>query len=210
MIKHTRADIESVLVDVRKSYRTLYTYQKMVLDLAKYIGDRLSFSYAGGWPKFSGDSPRTGKGALHQSSWDWLNMYYYDFHFSPRSQQASSLKFSIQLISDTGYWLSHTEYFNNKKVERYESPESSGTKLVFILGKDVWTPDLVLKKYENLKTLIGSTEPLFEHMGSGSMLFQVFDLKDFLNADDTDRQLDRFIASCAAHEMTLATLSVKI
>ncbi len=210
MNKHDRSEIDGILLDVRKSYRTLYAYQRMVLDLAKYIGDRMSFTYAGGWPAFSEVSPRKGKGELDCWAWDWLNMYHYDFHYSPRFPSGSGIKFSVEIISDTGYWLSRHEGLSALDLDRFELPEHSGTKLLFIIGKDVWKPANTRDDYDKMKSLLLRSDPLFERIDNGIMLFQVFDLADFLNAEDTDRQLSSFIASCGAHGITLPPLSEKI
>ena len=77
----TKQELEKVFIDVRKAYRLLYHYQKRVLDLVKFIGDELDFKYHGGWVKFSEQCPRNGKGALTNSAWEWLPMYYYQFHY---------------------------------------------------------------------------------------------------------------------------------
>jgi hypothetical protein len=210
MNKHNRSEIDGILLDVRKSYRTLYSFQRMVLDLAKYIGDRMSFTYSGGYPVFSSPSPRPGKGHFNCWAWDWLNMYHYEFHYAPRFQPGSGLRLSVEIISDTGYWLSQHQGLSRIDLDRYELPEHSGTKLLFIIGKDVWKPAYTRDVYDKMKSLLLSNEPLFEIIEDGSMLFQVFDLADFLNAEDTDRQLSSFIATCGAHGITLPPLSERI
>ena len=210
MNKHSRSEIDGIILDVRKSYRTLYVYQKMVLDLAKYIGGRMSFNYAGGFPIFSSVTPRPGRGDFNSWAWDWLNMYYYEFNYTPVLQTNSGLKLSVEIISDTGYWLSQHQGLSRIDLDRFELPEQSGTKLLFIIGRDVWKPYLTRDNYENMKALLSTYTPYVEKFDNGIMLFQVFDLADFLNAEHTDRQLSSFIASCGAHGITLPPLSEKI
>jgi hypothetical protein len=210
MKKYNRSEIEGVLLDVRKSYRTLHAYQRMVLDLVKYIGDRMSFTYSGGYPQFSSPSPRPGRGQLHCWAWDWLNMYHYEFHYKPSAQTDIVLKLSVEIISDTGYWLSDHERLTKVDLDRFASPEQSGTKVLFIIGKDIWKPASVRENYGKMKSLLLRDEPIVERMENGIMLFQVFDLAEFLNAEDTDRQIIRFIASCGINGITLPPLSEKI
>jgi hypothetical protein len=80
----TPSDFENALIDVRKAYRLLYLYQRRVMDLVQFIGDSLTFRYAGGWSWFSDNTPKGGKGSLENWAWDWINMYFYEFNFSAK------------------------------------------------------------------------------------------------------------------------------
>jgi len=100
-----QAEIEKALVDVRKAYRLLHQYQRTVLDAAKYISARLGVGYEGGYPCFSDCSPRPGRGHLDNWAWDWLNLIFYDFHFSAKNGHRE-INFLIRLFSDTGYFES--------------------------------------------------------------------------------------------------------
>ena len=99
----SQKEIEKALVDVRKAYRLLHDYQQAVLDAAKYIGSRLGLDYGGGYPCFGNCSPRPGK--IANSTWDWLNLVFYDFHFQTKIADRD-VNFLIRLFSDTGYFVS--------------------------------------------------------------------------------------------------------
>ena len=97
-------DIQQVLLDVRKSYRFLYQYQKRILDLISFIGGKYNRQYSGGLAKFSSPAPRNGGGNLGCWAWDWLNMYFYEFYFGTEKQENDNITFSVFLVNDTGYF----------------------------------------------------------------------------------------------------------
>ena len=74
-------EVESAFTEVRKAYRLLADYQRKVLDLVDFIGSSFGRTYSGGYPKYGNPSPRNGRGSLDYWSWDWLNLYFYEFHF---------------------------------------------------------------------------------------------------------------------------------
>jgi hypothetical protein len=90
-------DFENMIINVRSSFRLLYSFNRRILDLMKYIGKKFNIPYCGGWSKFSASSPKDGKGSLNNWGWDWLNLYLYEFHFCKEN-----ISFSIILQSDTG------------------------------------------------------------------------------------------------------------
>ena len=131
-------DIHQALIDVRNAYRLLHDYQRAALDAAGYIGSRLGFTYSGGAPNFSECSPRIEKGRLGDSSWNWLNMYYYDLFFT---RECDDLKFSIFLFSDTGYFVSDHPAPEKTDIKTFGPAESSGTKLGFLFYRN-WPADV--------------------------------------------------------------------
>ncbi|MDC0302682.1 hypothetical protein OAL23_00780, partial [bacterium] len=108
----SKAEIDSLLIDVRKSYRLLHNYQRLVLDSLKYIGNQLNMPYRGGWTIFCGNQARNGKGCLDQWAWDWLGMYAYEFRFDLRHDNDRGIEIpegdfvtvAASVISDTGYF----------------------------------------------------------------------------------------------------------
>ncbi len=107
---------KELLIEVRKSYRLLYQYQKRILDLVDYIGKKYGLNYNGGYPKFSGVTPRNGSGNLNLWAWDWLNMYYYEFHFSHKKSGNDTLFFSVFLLNDNGFFKNNNEKKNKQNV----------------------------------------------------------------------------------------------
>ena len=150
--KNTSSQIETILVDVRKAYRLLYTYQRRVMDIIQFIGDLTSRRYQGGWSKFSNSSPKDGKGGVDLSfwAWDYLNMYCYEFHFADLVIGQNSVGLSVWLVSDSGFYDS--EIGDQPNIESFSSVENSATKLLFVIGKNTWHT-----KFEDFKIVTSAT-----------------------------------------------------
>lgn len=133
-------NIEATLLEVRKAYRLLHDYQRLVLDAVDYVGKQLGFTYAGGYPKFSSASPGQGRGKLGCWAWDWLNMILYEFHFTRTGNEGKLWRFSLLLISDTGYFCSKLEDANKCEVDSYLPVDGSATKIGFLMSAREW-PD---------------------------------------------------------------------
>jgi hypothetical protein len=66
------------------------------------------------------------------SAWDWLNLYFYEFHFMKQETGATHIHFSMLLFSDTGYYLSETIAPDRDDPGTYPSAELSETKVGFL------------------------------------------------------------------------------
>jgi len=139
-MKSSDAKIDEALLDVRRAYRLLHDYQRMALDAANYIGKQLGMTYAGGWPLFSDPSPRNGQGKLNYWSWDWLNLVFYEFHFSKAHPDNKTLRLAILLISDTGCFSSGEEPKGEPAGSDFAPPEQSKTKVGFLISAGEWPP----------------------------------------------------------------------
>lgn len=208
MAKNTPLDVQQALADVRRSYRTLYTYQRMVLDLGRYVGQRLSLQYGGGWSKFSNTSPRGGKGSFDNWAWDWLNMYFYEFYFSLPLKGDSELGFSVFIVSDTGYWDSPVDAISQCDVESFAAVESSKTKVLLMAALSVaWDPDSLIRDDAWMKALLNSPGPIVAQKENGVVVTQAFDIHQFTNAEMTDQRLAEFIAHSQQHGVPVPSLS---
>lgn len=125
-------EFDDAMENVRKAYRLLHDYQRMVLDAVKYIGNQLGLKYTLGKPKFSNPSKLTSK--LDSWAWDWLNMVFYEFHF----KDLGPIKFSILLLSDTGYFESKN--INSKKVDTktFRKAKESHSKIILFISQNNW------------------------------------------------------------------------
>ncbi|GHV73429.1 hypothetical protein AGMMS49940_07310 [Spirochaetia bacterium] len=177
-------DFDNVLVNVKNSFRLLYSFNSRLLDLMKYIGKRFNLPYSGGWTKFSASSPKDGKGSLDNWAWDWLNLYLYEFHFSKEE-----IKFSIVFQADTGKWDSEVDYLD---VDKFEKAEKTKTKLIFIFSNnEYWDMDMALddkymgNEYEN--------EYSIENENKDKIYCKIFELNDFKNKKEIDQALDKYI-----------------
>jgi hypothetical protein len=181
-------NISDILLNVRKSYRLLFEYQKRILDLMSFIGGSFGFRYNGGYPKFSNPSPGNGKGTLNNWSWDWLNMYYYEFNFKSETIEGCKVAFAVILINDTGYYQSSNNKRNQTDISTFESVENSQSKLILVAGKNTWqvqewyTSDFIFKesgtKGENNKIMIFKSYSIQDFETEDKALYS---LKEFQN-----------------------------
>jgi hypothetical protein len=121
---------EGVLVDVRKAYRLLHDYQRLILDAMKYIASQLGLAYDGGFPRFSGRTPGGNNTDLDLWAWDWLNMLWWEFHFSSRPKEGHPY-LSICLLSDTGRFESENDHVDIQKTDTFHNITASKSKLLF-------------------------------------------------------------------------------
>jgi hypothetical protein len=186
--------IQQTLLDVRKSYRFLYQYQKRILDLISFIGGKYNRQYSGGWPKFSNPAPRNGGGSLDCWAWDWLNMYFYEFNFRWEKQENDIIYFSVFLVNDTGYFHANNENNSIKgtNISKFTDVEKSESKLIFVVGKNLWDgwgynwdePGFILEKEgEKIKD-------------NGIMIFKHYDLENFETEDKANDCLKDFESYC--------------
>ena len=204
-----KEELKDILVDVRKSYRLLFKYQRRVLDLVKYIGNYYGFTYFGGYSWFSKLTPRKGKGYLENWSWDWLNMYLYDFHFQDKIRENEIIKFSILIQSDSGYYDSISEEKNEiskTDLEGFIDPREATTRLIIITSKNGWNlgelfhknegefNELQLSKYQNRWRLKNDENDIFA---------KAYDLSFFLNQEETIRILDEYFQLCVKEDILI-------
>jgi len=178
-------NFENMLANVRDSFRLLYLFNRRILDLMNYIGKKIKIPYYGGYSKFSFSSPKDGRGNLDNCAWDWLNLYFYEFHFC-----IENIRLSVILQSDTGMWDADVDYLD---IEKFEKTFKSKTKLIFVFNNnDYWDFDKITDdKNQNLK---GEYLETFEISDSNkSMYCMVFNINEFKNKISTDNSLNKFI-----------------
>ena len=119
-----------VFLNVRKAYRLLHDYQRMVLDVVRYIREQLSIKDYGVHEKFRSVGGWANK-ALDESSWAWLPMFQGWIRF-----YGGRLSLSLLVISDTGF-VNATQTSNKGSVVSDFTPaEKSLTKFAFIIHNE--------------------------------------------------------------------------
>ncbi|MEN5087971.1 hypothetical protein ABE426_16010 [Sphingobacterium faecium] len=210
----------NILKQVRESYRFLFEYQTRMLNLMSYIEKRFALTYSGGHSKFSNPAPKNGKGSLDFWAWDWLNMYYYEFHFGFYNNQLTTISptqfskdddyygFSVFLLSDDGYFQNHLDATTNVdriKIDSFRSVEESKTKLIFVASKNIWDSawwhmpernnlpqsDFITKEFE-----------VNDNYGENQvMVFKSFDLEHFFQEQSALHCLKEFERLCDLHSI---------
>lgn len=207
-------NIDKTLLEVRKAYRLIYDFQSKILDLISFIGGSYKQNYEGGWCKFSNPSPKDGKGDLNNWAWDWLNMYYYEFHFKRTvldkleieadNHAKGYLHFSVFLVADTGYFeeKQNNTQLNENDIYNFKNVESSKTKLIFVVGKNKWEAEGLFKyNWHNLEFVLGEEDK--EGEGNEIMIFKSYDLSLFENQESAIEQLKDFEHFCNSNNIEL-------
>lgn len=203
--------IDQALLDVRKAYRILHDYQQMVLDAIKYIGNQLGLKYYGGLPQFSNASPGRDKGHLGLSPWDWLNMVFYEFYFRPEDEPIDkSLRFSILLISDSGYFDAEADILDKKATDLYHSPERSSTKIAFILSGPEYNGFEFTNNKAEMRTFIQENGKLPVTYATNGIHALCVDLSRLASEDSTDSLIKELVDFSNKIKIPLKLVAAKV
>jgi hypothetical protein len=185
------------LLEVRKAYRLLYDYQARILDLMTFIGQSYNLPFQKGYPKFNNG----GKNNLKSSSWNWLEMYYYSFHFNNEANIAEeNLYLSVFLLNDTGYFdkkLDNKDIYRSD-VQNFVEAEDSKSKLIFVAGKKdwVWSEKIDMLGTDFTTNVKGQSE-------NGNMIWKSYDVENFFTEENSLLQLKDFEKHCEANNIPL-------
>lgn len=199
------SNLKNSLIEVRKAYRFLFDFQSRVLDLISFISTKIGLNYDGGFIKFSARTPGNGSGNFQLWAWDWLNFYFYEFHFKKQAIDEDTVNFSIFLICDSGYFdAKKTQNIAQTAINSFNSPESSVTKLIFVIGKNTWG----LFGEDNWKNTEFTTEPEgIKRDDNGIMLFKAYNLENFGTEEDTFMVLKDFQIICEQNGIPFTVLT---
>lgn len=190
---------KDLLLEVRKAYRLVFDYQKRILKLIDFIGHSYNMRYIGGWSKFSNSGPNNGRGNLKSLAWDWLNMYYYEFHFQIGNDD-NYIAFSVFLVNDTGYYeaLKKNQNVDKWEIETYFLPEDSTTKLILVAGHNHWNDEW--HNWQDSKFLLES----YGRATEGKMVYKSYPLEDFFDEEAALNCLRDFQKYCESENIPLS------
>ncbi len=156
----SEAEIEKSFIEVRKAYRLLFSYQKRVIHLMKYIEkhlrNSLDYSFREGFPLYHGIENIDKRKVLdYVARWEWLKLYYFQFWFMGRANigygksvpkaENKEILFGVALQSDSGASDKHKKNTlgrwdpNAMEVENFCPAEGAKTRLIFVVGSyDDW------------------------------------------------------------------------
>lgn len=195
MVNIDKNQLEETFVDVRKAYRLLYHHQRRILDLTNFIKNTLNFPVFETYPWFSGKQPKPGKTNPNNWSWDWLNSYFMDFHVGDKQVKDGYVKLSIVILNDSGFF-ENENLADKTKVESFYDVDNSKTKLIFVIGKNIWD-------FKNLEIAEKLNKGVINHDDGKKMLKMPFDLSDFIDEDSTVRNLEIFKQYCNENDIFL-------
>lgn len=189
-----KQQFEDVLVDVRKAYRLLHDYQRLVLDSMKYIASQLGMHYNGGWPKFSGITPCGNNKDLDKWAWDWLNMLWWEFHFMSRPRENNPY-LRICLLSDTGSFESESGRVDSTRTDTFDNVKASKSKLLFIADKHSEESNWKFPDYWDGTVLreLTHNNPAKYHDEKKIIFTACYDVSRLCNTESVDAMLRDFI-----------------
>lgn len=204
-------NVNNALVEVRKAYRLLADYQRKVLDLIDFIGSSYGRIYQGGYAKYGYPTPRNGKGNLDLWGWDWINMYFYEFHFGKELVGNHELFFSIFIVSDTGYYNERktNSFLDKTDTELFTKPEESETKLIFLIGKNKWEAGGLFDENFNKPEFILPKEGS-EGKDDNIMIFKSYPLAEFSSQENAEKQLKDFELYCKQFDIDFNLIEKEI
>ena len=191
MDKLNSTEINDVLKDVRASYRLLALYQKRLLDIVKYVANAYNVSFNSGWSKFSNAALHGNKASIDKSSWDWLNLYLYEFNLGTIVIDGDSYHLKIVHQADTGFY--DTNINKNIKIEsiaEFADTSVSTTRLFFVISKNDNGCPIEHILQDNLSCK--NTSKLIK----GNWLAMPYDLQRFSSQENTDNVVNEFNNLC--------------
>ena len=191
MDKLSTTEINAVLKDVRSSYRLLALYQKRLFDIVKYTASAYNVSFSSGWAKFGNAVPNGNRASIDRSSWDWLNLYLYEFNLGSIKRDGDSYHFKIVHQADTGFYdVSKDQKTSIDNVDQFADSSVSSTRLFFVISKN----DNGCPKHHILNDNLSSQNQ--RKIIKGNWLAVPYDLQRLANQADADIVLNEFNIIC--------------
>lgn len=205
------SEISSLLTDVRKSYRLLHDYQRLILDSLKYVGTQLNIPYRGGWTIFCGNQTRNGRGDLDKWAWDWLGMYAYEFRFDLRHDNNRGLDIpehdfvtiAASVISDTGYYHVAEDHPDKTRVEDFQPAEASQSKIIFSVFRGPWRGLGYLYEPETLKSVLQEGGVWPKNSTAEGLHGFTDDISVLFERIRADQVVDRILALAKSHDLPI-------
>ncbi len=127
-------------------------------------------------------------------------MYYYEFNFHNETD-----KFSIVLISDTGFYEARKENptLNKLDLKSYKNAENSITKLSFVYGDKIWKCEGFLENdcWQDPKFVLEKEGIYIKEENSGKMLFKSYNIEEFSSKEKTIGILQDFSDFCSKNDI---------
>lgn len=207
----TQPELTALLTDVRKSYRLLHDYQRLILDSLCYLGHQLDIPYRGGWTGFSGAQPREGKGSLQNWSWDWLGMYHYEFRFDLRAgnhrridiPENEYVTLCARVINDTGFYEVSEDNPNVANTESFLPAPEAQTKVVFLLFQGPWKGLPMLGDPPLVRDIIAENTPWPSALSDDGIHGFCSDISELLTQDGANGLIHRILEKAQTTNLPL-------
>jgi hypothetical protein len=195
-----KKELDDVFIDVRKSYRLLYSYQRRMMDLVQFIGTHYGFQYVQGWSEFS-SAREPKKLKLNNSAWDMLGMYCFTFQFSTKDfGKYKNIELLVVLVNDTGFYDISKNRKDRVHIDKFSDVNDAKTQLHLCLKTT--NQDWSFYHHEMFKA--NSKKEYTEKTDISDLLIgKKYDLSDFMNEENTLMQLKNFEDFCIKNGIIL-------
>ncbi|MGM9826740.1 MAG: hypothetical protein ACI30O_00940 [Muribaculaceae bacterium] len=144
-------EAKNALINVRRAFRTLASYQQSMLSIADYIRNRTGIPGCGfyGGKRFSNPIGKCQLGEDYDAnlkifpkmwSWDFLYGYFFEYYLGTHDMDTSegkkNVSISIIQISDDGYIRSTKDDKRRETVSTFVPPETSESHIMICIGHD--------------------------------------------------------------------------
>jgi hypothetical protein len=200
--------LKAALIEVRKAFRLVESFQERMLSLVNFIATRLDFHQMEGVKHFSNPlySYRDGthlKVNPRNWAWDFIYPYLFEYYVGAMDlDDGSTINLSIIQYADTGFFENDNE--DRTSLDAFASAEESGSKLLFFMErqpkgcKELWqdysyTANFVLnKEYSS----INHTETVLLPKGAGKnqLLLYSIPLERFSDERSTTIALNEYLS----------------
>jgi hypothetical protein len=201
--------MEAVFLDVRKAYRLLHDYQRLILDAVNYMGRQLGLEYVGGWPKFSDRPPTERKQKpddLTRWAWDWLNFMEYDFHFQQVISETSTIHFSVLLISDSGFYCALDSDCDETETIKFLPAEQSESLLGIVMCHNDWPNPDFMQDRKGMKTFIETRGELPPDLAAAGVVAKCFPLIRLAGESEATQLVDEIVLLAKSHKIPLSRI----
>lgn len=192
-------ELREALCDIRKAHRMVYAYQKLMMDLMRFINSKLgSESDFTGRKRFSN---AIGRNQFTISpgmwAWDFLYSYVMEYHLGGKAC-GENMHYDIHVVQYTdtaGYKVPGTE---RTKLSIFDPEEESESKLLFvvdILPNDIKSTSSIDGLIFSGALLTGADGPIDLKNGGKRILFAK-SLEYFLDEKSTMKCLRELVACC--------------
>ncbi|MDE7386259.1 MAG: hypothetical protein K2N28_03885 [Muribaculaceae bacterium] len=198
--------IRQALCDVRKAHRIIYAYQKRMMDIVRFIGNKLDFPFVEGYKHFSNGAPK--KISSGTWAWDYLYTYLYEYYLGTKVNPENNIEYALSIFqfSDTGFFESDKSVRTN--LSTFVEEEAAESKFLFFLEikpKECpwwWKTEVINKKEFATKN---HTSTILKEGESIIVLYSV-GIEKFIDEKSALEVLNEFCALCSNEGLIELTL----
>lgn len=200
-------EIQNALCDVRKAHRIIYAYQKRMMDIVRFIGQKFDFNTIEGYKHFSNGASRK----IYNGTWAWdyIYTYLYEYYIGTKDTEDGAMEYSISIFqySDTGFF--EKEKSSRTNLSTFLNEEESASKFLFFLEikpkKSPWW--WKIKEVINNKEFASKNHTItILKKGESTIVLYSVPIEKFINESSALEVLNQFCTFCKENGIIEFTL----